>query len=267
MRHLININKLIIGVLLTIIFCNSTYSQRNNLILKFEEQSNEFKSSYNLFIFPNISHWIEIDKPSLNEKKMNWNINYVENENYSKKQVYKDFTNNFIYSTYQILGHNFFVKEKIENLNWVITDSTEVVLGYSCQIAKTKFRGRSYFASFTKEIPISDGPWKFNGLPGLILKVVSGNELNEFYKMECIEIIKNKENKLPTSKNFINKNNFVSWDNLIKEVDSYLKNYIKKLKSDEETSDDGGYSIKIKLKNYKEVFHREAQSYGIMVEM
>ena len=42
---------------------------------------------------------------------------------------------------------------------------------YSCQKATLNFRGRDYVACFTTDVPISDGPWKFTGLPGLILKI------------------------------------------------------------------------------------------------
>lgn len=47
------------------------------------------------------------------------------------------------------------------------------VIGYKCKKATTKFRGRTYTAFFTSEIPVNDGPYKFYGLPGLILKVIS----------------------------------------------------------------------------------------------
>lgn len=47
------------------------------------------------------------------------------------------------------------------------------LLGYNCFKASTTFRGRDYIAYFTDEISISEGPYKFKGLPGLILKVSS----------------------------------------------------------------------------------------------
>jgi len=45
--------------------------------------------------------------------------------------------------------------------------------------AETKFRGRNYIAWYTSEISISDGPYKFKGLPGLIIKLYdSRKEIN-----------------------------------------------------------------------------------------
>ena len=57
------------------------------------------------------------------------------------------------------------------NFGWEILPETKNILGYKCQKAKGKFRGREYIAWFSSDIPRSDGPWKFCGLPGLILAV------------------------------------------------------------------------------------------------
>jgi len=57
------------------------------------------------------------------------------------------------------------------NFNWEIHLHRKTILGYSCQKATTTFRGRTWEAWFTDEIPVSDGPWKFCGLSGLILEV------------------------------------------------------------------------------------------------
>lgn len=66
---------------------------------------------------------------------------------------------------------------------WNISSTTAVVNGYDCFKAITHFAGRDYEAWFTKEIPISDGPFIFSGLPGLIIKV---QDVKSHYVFELI---------------------------------------------------------------------------------
>lgn len=61
-------------------------------------------------------------------------------------------------------------KEELQTPTWTITDSIKNCLGYECVMATTFFKGRNWIAWFSPEIPIPDGPWKLNGLPGLILE-------------------------------------------------------------------------------------------------
>ncbi len=60
--------------------------------------------------------------------------------------------------------------EPLDEMQWEIGDSTTVILGYECQSATTDYHGRRWTAWFTTDIPLPFGPWKFRGLPGLILK-------------------------------------------------------------------------------------------------
>lgn len=64
------------------------------------------------------------------------------------------------------------IKDKY-NIDWKLLDEYQSVLGFHCQKATCEFRGRSYEAFFTSELPYNDGPYKFDGLPGLVLKVRS----------------------------------------------------------------------------------------------
>jgi GLPGLI family protein len=86
---------------------------------------------------------------------------------------YKDYANNILteYARMPRGIHGCYCLEDIPVQDWQLFDDTLTVGGYLCQKAECRFRGRSYTAWFTPDIPINNGPWKFGGLPGLILKV------------------------------------------------------------------------------------------------
>ncbi len=61
-------------------------------------------------------------------------------------------------------------KEPLNDMEWSVNgDSVRTVLGYECVLAVSDYHGRKWKAWFTPEIPVSDGPWKFRNLPGLVL--------------------------------------------------------------------------------------------------
>lgn len=55
--------------------------------------------------------------------------------------------------------------------NWKIDAQKEKIGAYNAQKATTEYGGRKWTAWFTADIPLQDGPFKFHGLPGLIVKV------------------------------------------------------------------------------------------------
>lgn len=75
---------------------------------------------------------------------------------------------------------NWLIEEELERPQWIICDSINNILGYECIMAKTDFRGRCWIVWFAPDIPISDGPWKLWGLPGLILKANDAKKQYEF---------------------------------------------------------------------------------------
>ncbi|MDO4163383.1 MAG: GLPGLI family protein [Bacteroides sp.] len=70
----------------------------------------------------------------------------------------------------RIAGDGYSYTEPTEMPVWQILSETKEVMGYSCQLASCDFRGRKWYAWFSTDIPINEGPWKLFGLPGLVLE-------------------------------------------------------------------------------------------------
>ena len=96
--------------------------------------------------------------------------------------VYKDYQKEKITVTDNISSHYFTYEDELKPQNWIILEDTINILGYSCQKAKCSFRDRDWEAWFASDIPIDEGPWKFYGLPGLIMKL-EDIELHYSFKM------------------------------------------------------------------------------------
>lgn len=65
----------------------------------------------------------------------------------------------------------FEVEEAVPDFGWKVCDEWKEMLGYRVRRAECSFRGRDYVAWFAPELPVSEGPWKFCGLPGLVMHV------------------------------------------------------------------------------------------------
>ena len=70
--------------------------------------------------------------------------------------------------------------EATPSISWVMADSVRTILGHPCRMATTDFRGRHWTAWFATDIPVSDGPWKLGGLPGLILEAYDEGQQHVF---------------------------------------------------------------------------------------
>ncbi len=95
--------------------------------------------------------------------------------------------NTVLHRTY-FWGLVFLYEDEIP-IHWEILPERKDISGYSCQKAITEFRGRRWEAWFTNQIPVSNGPWKFHGLPGIIMQV--SDDQNHF-SFICIGISREK---------------------------------------------------------------------------
>lgn len=98
----------------------------------------------------------------------------------------KNLKKNQLISYESIYGEKKFylIKEDLPEFDWNIENETKEILGYQVQRATTHFRGREYEVWFAPAINLQDGPWKFYGLPGLILEAKSTDNFVEFLAYE-----------------------------------------------------------------------------------
>lgn len=78
-------------------------------------------------------------------------------------------------------------------IEWSVLSEHKTILGFSVQKATCNFAGRRWTAFFTKEIPIHDGPYKFYGLPGLILEIYDESKSHDFKIIEIKKIREDSE--------------------------------------------------------------------------
>ncbi len=90
----------------------------------------------------------------------------------------------------------FYKVEQPMRFDWSLDMKKDtVILGYSCQRAFTTYAGRNWIAWYAPQIPIFDGPYKFNGLPGLIVKI---SDSANMHSMTLNSIKKINHNQLIT---------------------------------------------------------------------
>ena len=111
----------------------------------------------------------------------------IEVEKMQKAGVFKDLSKSFqmpkfaykITKEYPTMKVNFsermlnsvFGYNEEPKFNWKISNDKQKIGEYEAQKATTEFGGRKWTAWFTESIPFPDGPYKFSGLPGLIVKI------------------------------------------------------------------------------------------------
>ena len=144
-------------------------------------------------------------------------------ENYRRSctfSFYHWFHENRTIATARLVAYDFIYEDEIVIPQWTITGEERNILGYSSIRAVANYRGREWIAYFTPEIPISRGPWKLWGLPGLIVKAYDSEnlfrfELVGFEQVTNIPIILNTTSSNGNRFRQINKAEFVRFERVL----------------------------------------------------
>lgn len=89
--------------------------------------------------------------------------------------------------------------EEDQKPEWKILPEKQKVGEYNAQKATTRFGGREWTAWFSTDLPFQDGPYKFYGLPGLIVKIEdkTGSHSMTLVGNKTFQITNNEEPQLP----------------------------------------------------------------------
>lgn len=94
--------------------------------------------------------------------------------------IYKNYPIGKVTITDHLMDQYYVYEDDLYPQTWSMEDSTKLLMGHECQKAVCNFRGREWTAWFAVDIPISDGPWIFGGLPGLIMDVYDRKNQHHF---------------------------------------------------------------------------------------
>jgi len=114
-----------------------------------------------------------------------------------------------------------FYKEPLKLMNWTLINEEKDILSYKCKKAITNFSGRDYEAWYSVDINLPEGPYKFNGLPGLILSIT---DTKNHHRFEVTDIKKiNEVYNLDYEKHtYLSKKEYIETVNKIKNKPSLM---------------------------------------------
>lgn len=138
-----------------------------------------------------------------------------------KAYVYKNYPQGKMTVTDGLLMQDYIYEDTLYAQNWVIQDSSKLILGHECQKAVCHYRGHCWTAWFAMDIPITDGPWKLCGLPGLIMEATSEDNSHTF---KLLGLEKVSKEPIVFSKTYVGNNKFekTTFEKFLKEQYIFL---------------------------------------------
>ena len=112
-----------------------------------------------------------------------------ERQNYRTRfsyQILKNYPNGSYTYYNKVLPDFLQYTEPFQVFQWELLDETDSIGNYPVQKAHCTYGGREWVAWYTSSVPISDGPYKFRGLPGLIIKMYDEKE-HYVFELDVIE--------------------------------------------------------------------------------
>jgi len=170
------------------------YSLRNDLMfLQIGSHLSKF-SCESFFITDSASYLTQGRNLDINTAvaEVRKSLKGVRNSTIAMYRIYKNHPGRGMMSFTAFDDKYYKVQQKMV-MKWKLdTQKDTVILGYTCQRARISYAGRDWVAWYSPQIPLADGPYKFNGLPGLILKIADTKKLHCFTLNSIKEVTYNQ---------------------------------------------------------------------------
>jgi GLPGLI family protein len=206
---------------LFILFPVTFWGQRQLLKVQYDQTNQGFDhQNFNLFLYEKFSHYIlDFDNELFFKESENRKNARASNAKRFKYYLVKDYKNKFLIKP-STVGT---VRDSLGIIKWKIEKGNKEILAYACKKATCEFRGRKYTAYYTPKISIPDGPYKFYGLPGLILEISSEDH---FIHLEAKSITKGDNSIFELPKTMYDKH--MDFREYTKKKTEQLEEYVKK---------------------------------------
>lgn len=192
-------------------FCQKKQIQKNpniTVTYSFETLKGLFKNDVELKIKDNITQFLVDIKASEKKEYRGGEVEQMADYHITNYNI-----SNNTFTAQRKLNKKLLKSEWINDFKWKITDETKIIGGYKVTKATTESyeikKGDGFYygnaiAWFTTEIPISSGPGRYAGLPGLILEIEydKGGSVYKFKNIDFAKIVvlKSIESGTTTSK-------------------------------------------------------------------
>jgi len=179
--------------------------------------------------------------------------------------LYKNLKENRFASQNEVFGKIFLVKDQLEKLDWTLEGDTKNIGNYTCYKATMKrmvedvenrisvnddrdlndeeapkMKEITVVAWYTPQIPVNNGPARYQGLPGLILEINNGDET-----ILCSKIVLNSKEQIsikePSKGKELNQSDYETI------IDKRMKEEQERFKSRRNSDHEGGQRIEISI--------------------
>lgn len=139
----------------------------------------------------------------------NNNLEIFAPESDIRPEYFVDRNTNSLLSIKRMFRKNNILKEEVPKIEWEIKEEFKKINTLNCQKAIGYFRGRTYTVWFSNDIPVPYGPWKLQGLPGLILEAKDDKD-EIFYSATKISFTEVRKIQLPKANKAIPLKEFIT---------------------------------------------------------